>query len=70
MTPATRIRIEAGSLHLHRLGPRATAELLLELGSADQVLAALDRYRRVTPALLRAVGGDRFAPRRLLEAPR
>lgn len=68
MTAADRVRIETGAAHLHQLGARATLELLLELAPADQVLASLDRYRRVSPALLRAVGADRFAPR-LYAAP-
>lgn len=63
MTPVERIRIESGAIHLHRLGARAIAELLLELADADAVLARLDRYRRFSPDLLRTVGGDRFAPR-------
>ncbi len=63
MTPAIRSRIEAGALHLHALGPRAVAELLLELAPPEQVLDRLDRYRRISPGLLRAIGGDRFPPR-------
>ncbi len=63
MTPAIRSRLEAGALYLHGLGPRAVTELLLELAPPDRVLTRLDAYRRLTPALLRAAAGDRFAPR-------
>ena len=63
MTPVIRLRIEGGAVHLHALGPRAIAELLLELAPADRVLDRLDAYRRVTPDLLRAIGGDHFACR-------
>ena len=62
-TPDNRLRIEAGALHLHALGPRAVTELLLELAPPDRVLDRLDAYRRISPALLRALGGDRFPPR-------
>lgn len=63
MSPAHRLQIEAGVIHLHRLGARAIAELLLEIADADTVLAGLNRYRGVSPATLHAVGADRFPPR-------
>lgn len=51
---------------LQRLGPRAVAELLRELAARgmqctliEQLLA---RYARLDPEIVRAVGGDRFAP--------
>ena len=61
-------RLQRGAQHLHQLGPRATAELLAEL--ADQagcwpaMLATLAAYQqRLTPALVRAAGGDGFPPK-------
>lgn len=63
MSPLHRVQIEAGAQHVHDLGPRALAELLLELAPADQVLDRLNRYRRFSPALLRAIGANRFPPR-------
>ena len=50
---------------LHRLGPRALAELLAEFGCEHLIRSAIEtklrRYiERLTPGLLRAVGGDRF----------
>lgn len=63
MSPVHRLQIEAGAQHLHDLGPRALAELLLELAPSDQVLDRLNHYRRISPALLRAMAGNRFPPR-------
>jgi len=65
------------ALRLHRLGPRATFELLDELARAHPEIAPdidrrLERYAQLSPALLRATGGDRFpaAPIRLVGAAR
>jgi hypothetical protein len=51
---------------LHRLGARAVFELLDELarhhpGIAADIDARLARFAQLDPALLRALGGDRFA---------
>ena len=75
LDPFTVLRIRRGVEYLHRLGPRATAELLAEvaarIGGLPCVLQVLDEYQaRLTPEMLRAVGGDRFAPRRLHAVPR
>ena len=68
MSPAQRLQLERGVQHLHCLGPRATAELLIELvdpvGETEHLLGKLDQYRRLSPDILRALGGDRF-PRRV-----
>lgn len=52
--------------HLHRLGPRAVAELLDEIcrhhGLADDVLGRLEVYSRLSSEMLKAAGGDRFTP--------
>jgi hypothetical protein len=73
LDPLVRFRIERGSEHLHRLGARAVAEFLAEgIGEGDDtssLLNRLQRYQQLDPALLRAVGGDRF-PRRLRAVPR
>ena len=68
------MRLERGALHLHACGPRAMAELLAEvadrIGGLPCVLDRLAEYeRRLTPEALRAVGGDRFAPRQLCVVP-
>jgi dihydroxyacid dehydratase/phosphogluconate dehydratase len=65
-----RLRLQRGVEHLHRLGPRATAEYLAEvarqIGGLPAMLGTLAEYeRRLSPDLLRVVGGDRF-PRRPL----
>ena len=59
--PAFRDAVE----RLHRLGPRALAELLVELAADD---ATLLRYARLDPRTLAAIGGDRwpsFSPYRV-----
>ena len=42
--------------HVHRLGPRAVAELLCEVSEAEDLDRALDAYERLTPDLLKALG--------------
>ena len=47
---------------LHRLGPRAVAELLAEIGAERSITTTinqkLDRYTELDPAALEAAGGD------------
>ena len=56
-------RLHRGAEHLHRLGPRAVAEFVAELGhrtgTVPACLSLLSDYGRLTPALIRAAGGDR-----------
>jgi len=52
---------------LHALGPRPTGELLLEVIGGDErlrddVFALLERYTKLTPEEVRAVGADVFPP--------
>lgn len=61
--------------HLHRLGPRAIDELLADvanrIGGWPTINLLLVEYeRRLTPAMLRAVGADRFPRRPLRVVPR
>jgi hypothetical protein len=65
LSPLDRLRLERGATHLHTLGARATAELLAEIGHRagcmPDILYLLSAYQqRLSPLLLRAVGGDRF----------
>ena len=52
--------------HLHRLGPRVTAELLAEIGAergiGTIIDSKLDYYTYLDPAAIEAVGGDKFWP--------
>jgi hypothetical protein len=65
LDPLDRRRLQRGVEHLHVLGPRATAEFLVEvadrIGGMPAVLALLAEYeRRLSPETLRLTGGDRF----------
>ena len=67
-----RLRLQRGAEHLHALGTRALAEMLAELArdrcDLADTLARLDAWQDgLTPELVRAAGGDRFAPRPLRE---
>ena len=46
--------------HVHRLGARAVGELLREVDDGADLDHALAAYERLTPDLLKAVGGDSF----------
>lgn len=52
---------------LHRLGPRAIGELLIEIGRAhgigDDLLDRLAVYAACPPTVLAAAGGHAFPPR-------
>ncbi len=65
------VQLHRGAEHVHRLGPRATAEFLAELGTAHgitaDVLDRLEAWRKLKPAQLAAVldayaGGRQFPP--------
>jgi hypothetical protein len=57
-------RLQVLTEHLHSLGPRALHEFLLEVIAAPggDVVERLEVYRRLDPAVVRAVGGDQFPP--------
>ncbi len=59
---------------LHALGERPTGELLLEVIGGDErlrddVFALLERYTRLTPEEVRAVGADVYPPTQLHAVP-
>jgi hypothetical protein len=75
LDPLDRLRLQRGAEHLHSLGARATAELLAEvghrIGGMPCILGLLCEYQqRLSPQMLRAVGGDRFPIRPLRVVPR
>jgi hypothetical protein len=45
--------------HLHALGPRPVAELLLELDEKVDVLARLEAYARLDPSIVKYLGADK-----------
>jgi hypothetical protein len=73
INPHYRYRIERGARHLHQLGERAIGDFLAEgVHEGDdlsRLIARLGRYQECDPAVLRAIGGDRFSPR-LTAVPR
>jgi hypothetical protein len=75
LDPFVALRLQRGCEHLHRLGPRATAELLAEvadkIGGMPAIVGLLSEYeRRLTPDMIAAAGGARFPPRLLRAVPR
>ena len=46
--------------HLHRLGPRVVGELLIEVGDPVDVMLCLERYSRLNPDMIHAIGCDQF----------
>ena len=61
------VRLPVLAKHLHDLGPRPVAECLLEIAGNDDgarvtLLAVLERYAKLDPVTVRAVGGDVFPP--------
>ena len=72
VTPLDRMRLERGAKHLHQLGPRVIAELLAELNQhpGSPVLDVVQKYGRLTPALVAWCGADRFPPHSMRELPR
>ncbi len=60
--------------HLHRLGPRATAELLAEIGAERGITTIIDRklerYAELDPEAMAAAGGGDFWPAPMHEVRR
>jgi hypothetical protein len=48
--------------HLHRLGPAPLCYFLREVENGASIPEHLERYSRIDPDFVRALGGDRFAP--------
>ena len=62
------LRLQRGAEHVHQLGARALAELLLQMArerrDLDDMLDLLDAWRDgLSPAMVHAAGGDCFPPR-------
>ncbi len=68
------VRLPVLAKHLHGLGVRPLAECLLEIAGNDDrahitLLTALERYPKLTPAMVAAAGADVFPPVPLHEVP-
>lgn len=46
--------------HLHALGPRAVGEFLVEVADPEDLFLVLERYARLHPETVRALGCDQF----------
>ncbi len=59
-------RFEHLCRQVHALGPRPMAELLAEIATAtgepNLIADRVEAYSKLDPEIVRAVGGDRFAP--------
>jgi DNA-directed RNA polymerase subunit N (RpoN/RPB10) len=60
------LRLQRGVQHLLRLGPRAAAEFVAEIGNdfccRRAILDHLDEWDRLTPESVAVAGWDRFPP--------
>ncbi len=68
------VRLPVLAKHLHGLGVRPLAECLLEIAGNDDrahitLLTALERYSKLTPAMVAAAGADVYPPAPLHEVP-
>lgn len=59
-------RLRRGAIHLHELGARVLSEFLDELsrrlGVEEELLHELEKWRRLTPSMVRVARGDRWPP--------
>ena len=59
--PRTRdVRLRFLATRIHALGPRPLYELMRELCDGHDLIDALERYARLDPGVVRALGGDAF----------
>ena len=74
MMPSDSLRFRRGGEHLHRLGARAVAEMLAEIGEAHgitgDVLQRLEAWRELSPEILAAVLGRQQFPPSVQQVPR
>ena len=64
LDPIIRFQLQRAAEHLCVLGPRCLAELLSEIGTAANSMPLIVEravaYQQLDPAVVRAIGGDRF----------
>jgi hypothetical protein len=58
----SRLRRQRLVEHLHRLGPSPLGHFLNEVEAGAAIPEHLERYSRIDPEFVRALGGDRYAP--------
>ncbi len=73
LSPLDRARFERDVEHAVSLGPRSVAEAFFRvadlIGGFPAMASVLAEYRRLTPAMVRAAGGDKPVPRLLHVVP-
>jgi hypothetical protein len=57
-SPIPRSRAYLLGARIHDLGPRALAELILELAAGADPLSRIERYAALDPAIVAAVGAS------------
>jgi hypothetical protein len=60
--PNRRLRRQRLVEHLHRLGPAPLGHFLREVENGASISDHLERYAKIDPAFVHALGGDRYAP--------
>jgi hypothetical protein len=60
--PIPRSRAYLMGARIHDLGPRALAELLIEILSGCEALARIEKYAELDPAIVAAVGARDLPP--------
>ena len=66
---ATGLRRQRQIANVYFLGVRAVAEMRFEVADGEDLDRTLQAYERLTPDLLKAMGGDRFPAAPLHEVP-
>jgi hypothetical protein len=61
-SPIPRSRAYLLGARLHASGPRALAELILELAAGANPVERIERYARLDSAIVAAVGGSELPP--------
>lgn len=65
-----RLRRQRQAEHLHRLGPRPVLEALIEAAETGDLDATLERFGRLDPEVVEALGADEFPPTPIYEVRR
>jgi hypothetical protein len=62
LASSTALRLQFLAGRLHALGPRSTFEFLAEIAGGADMFERLERYARLDPDIVHALGGDVMPP--------